>query len=161
MGSNSKCGLNQNEREEMLRRCGFERVRSGKGSHERWENAELKMLARTQKIVCPSNLLSTPDQNAWETTLCDNPANGTWRSMLKHIEWCQKTVEEIKAKSEHERQRCNLVKQFRKAVGDLKNWKHDVKRRFKAGHPEYLLPAAPLTPQEFLKLKNQLSPATP
>lgn len=160
MATNSRSGLTQEEREGFLRDHGFERVRSGKGSHEMWEHPELKLLARSHSITSPPNLLANTAQNPWECTLCANPAINTWRSMSKHIKWCHDTVQQMKAGSEHAKSRCELARQFRKAAKDMKEWKRGVILHLKTGLPASDIPKAPLHPHDFLVLKakkNQLS----
>lgn len=162
--SNSKCGLDEGQRKRFLKDHGFVFVRAGKGSHEEWEHAELKVLSRNHKIVPPANVVSVEHQSTpWETTLCDNPANGTWKAMVRHAEWCQQTVEEIKAGSERERRRCAVVRQFREAVADTRGWRHEVKNWLKAGLPLAEAPKPPISTKELEKLraeKNQLSSPT-
>jgi predicted RNA binding protein YcfA (HicA-like mRNA interferase family) len=131
----NKCGLTKEQREKYLRDHGFVRLRQGKGSHEEWEHPELKLLSRTHKIITPANLLSNIGQHPWETTLSGDPASGTWKAIAKHAEWCRKTAEEIKAKSDHDGQRCKLVSQHRKAVHDFKERKKTVKHKLKADQP--------------------------
>ncbi len=103
MAKNSKSGLTKEEREDFLREHGYVPSRDGKGSHEIWEHPEIKLLARTNKIAPPLNLLPNVSQNPWEMTLSANPAGGTWHDIVKLAEWCQKTVEDIKGASAHGR----------------------------------------------------------
>ena len=155
MAAKSRSGLTKEEREDFLRDRGFAPSRSGKGSHELWENPELKLLARSHNIAAPANLLANISQKPWETTLCSNPARGTWRSMVKHAQWCQQTVEQIKAASEHDRLRCKIASQFRKAVGEIRQWKKNLRHHLKAGLPLEKAPQVPMGHKEFEELKSK------
>ncbi|MCE9508263.1 MAG: hypothetical protein K8R48_08155 [Alphaproteobacteria bacterium] len=160
MASKSRSGLTKEEREDFLRAHGFVPLRSGKGSHEMWEHPELKLLARANKISLPANLMSNPSQKPWETTLCADPAGGTWRAMVKHAEWCLSTAEQIKNASAHEQLRCKVASQFRQAVHDMRQWKKDLRHHFKADLSLEKAPPAPFKYEDFKELlakKNQLS----
>lgn len=150
MSSNSKCGLSEGQRVRFLKDHGFVPLHHGKGSHESWEHPELKFLARSHKITPPANLLSNPAQRPWETTLCDNPASGTWNAMVKHAEWCQKTVADIKAGSEIDRRRCDVARQFREAAAADRQWRHEVKFALRTGAD---VPPAPMKYEDLLSLK--------
>lgn len=157
MASKSRSGLTKEEREKFLRSHGFMPVRSGKGSHQLWEHPELKLLARSHHISPPDNLMSKRSQQPWETTLCADPGGGTWHGMVKHAKWCQGTVEQIKASSEHEVQRCKIVRQFREAVESTCRWKKNVKKHLRAGLKAAEAPKAPIGHDELQSLKNRLS----
>lgn len=134
MGSNSKSGLNKEQRERALRDLGFEPGRNGKGSHVIWEHAELKQLAQgNTKITCPANLLGNASQAMWETTLPDNPAGNTWRTILKHAKWCQDTVETVNGKGAEMEKRRQTCREFREARRDVCEWIHETRLRLKAG----------------------------
>ncbi len=155
----NKCGLTKEQREKFLHDHGFQRARQGKGSHEEWEHPELKLLARSHGITPPANLLSNVGQNPWETTLSGDPASGTWRAIVKHAEWCRKTVEQIKAGSEHDRERCEIARQFREAVNGFRKRKKALRRSLKTGQPVET-PKTSETYQEIQWLKakrNQIS----
>lgn len=114
----SKSGVSPKEREKTLRDHGFEPLRGGKGSHEIWENKDLKFLAQTQKIGDPpANLRANPAQKPWEITVPHDPASGTWNSIKKYATWCKNTVETAKAGSEHDNRRINFANQFNGAAG--------------------------------------------
>lgn len=88
----SKSGISPKQREQIMRRHGFEFARNGKGSHEIWENAALKKMAETPGTKLPeppANLRSAIGQKPWEVTIPHDPASGTWRSITKYAEWCQ------------------------------------------------------------------------
>lgn len=160
MASKSRSGLTKEDRERLLREHGFEQMRSGKGSHEIWEHPELKLLSHSNKVALPINLASNPSQKPWETTLCADPAKGTWTAMVKHAEWCLNTVEQIKNASAHEQLRCKVFSQFRKAVQDMRQWKKDLRHHLKANLPLEKAPAVPIAYKDFKELvekKNQLS----
>jgi hypothetical protein len=162
--ASSKSGLTKEEREDFLRAHGYVPQRSGKGSHEIWEHPELKMLARSQKISPPINLLSNASQKPWETTLSGDPASGTWNVIRKLAEWCKETTEQIKNSSEHEKLRCKVAAQFRKAVGDRNQWKKDLRHHLKAGLDPEKAPVVPIAYKDFKELttkKNELSKPRP
>lgn len=133
MASNSKSGLSKLEREDFLHEHGFVLLRQGKGDHAVWEHPELKELAKKQKIICPGNLLSNPAQLAWEHTIPDNPAGGTWHRAVKHAEWCQETVEKAKGSSAEEERRRKIKQDFLDAKQEICDWKRDTKHRLRAG----------------------------
>jgi hypothetical protein len=160
MASKSRSGLTKEDRERFLREHEFAQLRSGKGSHEIWEHHELKLLARSHSISAPGNLLANPSQKPWETTLCGDPAGGTWRAMVKHAEWCQDTAGRIKNSSAREQLRCKVASQFRKAVSDVRQWKKDLRHHLKADLPLEKAPPVPIAYKDFKELlakKNQLS----
>jgi hypothetical protein len=133
MASNSKAGLSKLQREDFLRDHGFTPLRSGKGSHEIWEHAALKELAKTHKIDCPSNLLHNPAQKPWEHPLPDNPASGTWHRISKHAQWCQQTVEALKGATQEAEARRRIVREFMEAKKEFCDWKRETRHRVKAG----------------------------
>ncbi len=115
--SKNKCGLTPPQREKILRDHGFARARDAKGSHEMWEHTDLKLLAHTHRVDPPANLRSPGfAQAAWQVTLPDNPANGTWSNIVKYAKWCQKTVGDIKARSAHDRLRVAFAGAFNGAA---------------------------------------------
>ena len=113
--SKNKCGLTPKQREKALRECGLEQIRST-GSHATWVHPALKLLANTHKFEIPANLKSGNEQSPWTVTVPDDPANGTWGTIIKYAKWCQETVQQTTAGSEHDRQRCNVAGQFRTAA---------------------------------------------
>ncbi|MBI3441292.1 MAG: hypothetical protein HY052_05760 [Proteobacteria bacterium] len=155
MASNSRSGLTKEERARFLQDHGFSPLRSGKGSHELWENPELKLLAHSHHIMPPANLMSNSSQKPWEITLCDNPGGGTWHSIEKYAQWCQGTIEKIKTSSDHERRRCEIARQFRKAVHDMRQWRKDVKHHFSAELDIARVPPAPIKYEDLLVLKSR------
>ena len=155
MASNSKSGLNKEQREKILRDCGFFQARDGKGSHENWEHPELKALAKTRSIVPPANLLSNEAQKPWECTLPDNPAGGTWKTIAKYAEWCRETVEKIKNEADVEQRRRAVCSQFRATANSYCQWKKDVNSWLKAGLNVKEAPKPPVTYAELKKLEMQ------
>lgn len=133
MASNSKSGFTKEEREDFLRQHGFVPLRQGKGDHEVWEHPELKALAQQQKIACPANLLSNPAQPAWQHTIPDNPATGTWHRAVKHAVWCEETAEKLSGAVAERDSHRKLKEEFRKAQKEICAWKHETKHRLKAG----------------------------
>lgn len=134
MASKSKAGLSPLERKDFLISHGFRQVPDrGHGSHAVWEHPELKELAKKQKIVCPGNLLSNVAQPAWEQTIPDNPASGTWHRIAKHAEWCQETVAAAKGASAEEEKRRKIKQDFLDAKQEICDWKRETKHRLKAG----------------------------
>lgn len=92
----SNCKLNAKQRSKALKALGFEKARSGNGSHEIWENAKLKELAQGRNLQPPENLRSgVYAQSVWAVTVPHDPAGGTWNSIIKYAEWCQKMVKEL------------------------------------------------------------------
>lgn len=133
MASNSKAGLSKLQREDFLRAHGFEPLRGGKGSHEIWEHAELKQLAKTHHIDCPANLLHNVAQKPWEHPVSDNPASGTWHRIVKHAQWCKETVEKLCGADKELEARRQIVREFREARQEFCDWKRENKHRAKAG----------------------------
>lgn len=161
--SSSKSGLTKEERERYLLDHGYLPLRGGKGSHEIWENAELKMLARTHKISAPLNVLPNASQVPWEVTLPHDPARGTWGAIVKLTEWCVGCSEDIKNASAHQAMRCKIAGDFRKAVTDLRQWKKDLRHHLKAGLSLETAPETPIAFKDFKALgeqKKQLSKPT-
>jgi hypothetical protein len=152
MASNSKSGLTKEERRDFLCEHGFVPLHSGKGSHEIWTHPELKKLSRKHPIIPPANILSNTAQKPWETTLCGNPGEGTWNSMVKHAKWCQETVEQIKTKDLREQQRTETARQFRASVQQICQWRKDVKHWLKSG---LKVSEAPKTPIQWHDFKAQ------
>ncbi|MBU6475688.1 MAG: hypothetical protein KGL10_07995 [Alphaproteobacteria bacterium] len=113
----NKCGLNPKQREKILHDNGFERARTGKGSHELWEHDGLKLLAHTHRLEPPANLRSPGfAQSAWQITLPDDPASGTWNSLVKYAKWCKAKTDGITAASAHEHRRVAFAGAFNQAA---------------------------------------------
>jgi hypothetical protein len=131
--ASSKSGRTKEERENLLRECGFVPAHAGKGSHEQWEHPELKALMKSRTIAVPANLLSNPAQKPWEETLPGDPASGTWHRISKYARWCQTTVAEIQAEATVEKRRRDICRKFRAVSQDYCQWKKDVRHWIKAG----------------------------
>ncbi len=162
--ASSKSGMTKEDRERFLLDHGYTPLRGGKGSHEIWEHTELKMLARTHKVAPPGNVLPNASQIPWEITLPHDPARGTWGAIVKLSEWCITRTDEIKNASTREQLRCKVFKAFQRAVGDVRQWKKDLRHHLKAGLSAETAPVTPIAYEDFKALteqKKQLSKPAP
>jgi hypothetical protein len=158
MATNKKSGWTEEERTRYLHDHGFVQVRQGKGSHTMWEHAELKELSKTHKIKAPENILATEGQKPWDLLMCDNPASGTWHSVQKQVEWCNKTIETIREKEQAQVRYHDLKAAWRLARREICTWKKDQKHWLKAG---LALSEAPLAPESYHQYEKILAAVQP
>jgi len=155
MASNSKSGVNKNDRETFLKNHGFVKAAQGKGSHESWVNFEIKLLSRSSSINPPENLKSNSAQKPWETTLPDNPAGGTWKAIKKFAIWASDTVDKFKSESANEQIRLKTAKEFNEASRDIRAWRKAMKHRYKTGIEMDNAPETPISYKDFKSLENK------
>jgi hypothetical protein len=143
MAANSKSGLSKFERDKFMYDHGFVPLPNrGKGDHTVWDHAGIRELAKKQAVNCPPNLLHNVAQPAWQHTVPDNPATGTWHRIAKHAEWCQETLAALSGASADEQRRRKAKQEFLEARQDICDWKRDVKHRLRAGLDTRPAPAA-------------------
>lgn len=152
MASRSSSGATKEEREDFLRAQGYTQARTGKGSHQIWENHEMKTLCRSKNISMPENLRSNAVQNPWEVTLPCDPASGTWRAIKKQAEWASHTVSEITDSSQKDAAQCEIVRQFHAALEEVCAWKKSVKHALRMGQDA---PKAPESYRQMTALKTR------
>ena len=86
--SKKKNGLNPRQRKKALEALGFELDRDAAGSHQIWKHPGFAAMG----IEVPANLMSGNAQKPGHVTVPDNPANGTWRNIIKYAEFCNKAA---------------------------------------------------------------------
>jgi predicted RNA binding protein YcfA (HicA-like mRNA interferase family) len=86
--SKKKNGLSPRQRKKALEALGFKLDRDAKGSHEIWKHPKFAAMG----IDVPANLMTGNAQKPGHITVPDNPANGTWRNIIKYAEFCNRAA---------------------------------------------------------------------
>lgn len=157
--SKNKSGYTKEEREHFLKEHGMQELRSpgGGSSHSVWYNPEFRKLVLQGKATMPANLACNRLQ-AWEVTLCQDPASGTWRTIEKQVSLMHEKVQEAANARQIHKKRSELSRAFRKAALCYKRKRHLIKQLFKAGAAE--LASVKVSPdyehmKELANLKHQ------
>lgn len=130
MASKSKAGLGREERESYLRQNGFSPVRNGKGSHEMWEHDAMRAYAQqNRKLAIPETMKAA----IWQVVLCSNPGFGTWQSVVKQVEWVNKTLSDAKQRQKNFDSARSIKAEFNKKANMYDMWKKAVRQELKAG----------------------------